>query len=91
MKADRRLWGSLVVAVSILLGGCGTTSSSTSVHGSVSYGYGGYYDPYPHWGHGRDTTVIITNPDGPDRSRPEPRAARPNPPGGIGRPRGRGR
>lgn len=92
MKADKKLLSSVIIVVSItLLGGCSTTPGSTSVHGSMSYGYGGYYDPYPYWGRGGDTTVIIKNPDQPDRPRPEPPAARPKPPGGIGRPRPRRR
>ena len=89
MKTNMKISSSVIIVASIiLLGGCNTTPGSVSVHGSVSYGYGGYYDPHHHWGHGGDTTVIITNPrpDEPDRTRPERPVAKPKPPGGIGRP-----
>lgn len=92
MSDAKTLSISVVVITCLLLSaGCSNTPGSTSVHGSVSYGYGGYYDPYPYWGHGGDTTVIINNPDKPGRPRPEPPVARPKPPGGIGRPRPRRR
>lgn len=84
-SANRWLVRVICVAPFVLLVGCG---SNPSVHGSVSVGYGGYYDPYPHWGHRGNTTVIIKNPDRPDRTRPSP-PSRPKPSGGMGRPRRR--
>lgn len=97
MKGMKFLVGAVAAALCLSVAGC---SSNGSVHGSMSYtvGYGGYYSPYPYWGHGGGD-VIIVNPDHPDRpdrperpNRPERPVAKPplaKPPGGIGRPRPR--
>lgn len=68
----------IISAVMPLVGCAGSGSLSTSVH------YGSYYDPYPYWGRGGDTTIIINNPDEPERPAKPPIS---KPPGDIGRPK----
>jgi len=69
----------LIIAGTILLfSGC---AGSGSIHSAIYYE--SYYDPYPHWGYGDDTTIIIELPDKPNRP---PKPIKP-PGGGIGRPK----
>jgi len=73
MSAYKRLIFIVVTGAILLLTGCSEATHSTIY-------YGGYYDPYPHWGYGNDTTVIIDLPD----KKPE----RPTRPPGINPPKG---
>ena len=67
----------LVIGAILLLTGC---AGSGSTHSTIYYE--SYYDPYPHWGYGDDTTIIIDLPDKPGRPSKPPGV---NPPG-RGRP-----
>ncbi len=78
MKNLNRLIFIAIVGALFFLSGC---AGSGSTHSTIYYE--GYYDPYPHWGYGGDTTIIIDLPDKP--SRPPginpPGGGRPKPPG----------
>lgn len=94
----RKMFGLILLLGIVLLTGCSSTGSS-SVGGSASYGayYGGYYDPYPCWGCGGNTIIVKPPAEKPDRPRPPisrpPKPTHPiaRPPGGIGRPAARPR
>ena len=80
MRIHMRLTFILVIGAILLLTGC---AGSGSTHSTIYYE--SYYDPYPHWGYGDDTTIIIDLPDKPGRpSKPPgvnpPGRERPNPP-----------
>lgn len=76
MKKIKQLMFALIAGSVLFLAGCAGSTHSTIY-------YEGYYDPYPYWGYGNDTTVIIDLPDkNPGRPSRPPGI---NPPGG-GRP-----
>ena len=85
MTFARKVTYTLAAVVACQLIGCAGTGS---VSGHTSVHYGAYYDPYPYWGHGGDTVVIIDPPDKPERPTKPPIAKPPTtqPVGGIGRP-----
>lgn len=60
MKNLKKLACIIITGAILLLAGCGGSTHSTIY-------YGGYYDPYPYWGHGDDTTIIIDLPDKKER------------------------
>jgi len=60
MSTYKRLTFIVVTGAILMLTGCSGATHSTIY-------YEGYYDPYPHWGYGNDTTIIIDLPDRPDR------------------------
>jgi len=74
MRIHKHLKFIIVTSAILMLTGCA---------GSGSIYYESYYDPYPHWGHGNDTTIIIDRPDKPRRPTRPPGI---KPPGGS-RPR----
>ncbi len=73
MRIHMRLTFILVIGAILLLTGC---AGSGSTHSTIYYE--SYYDPYPHWGYGDDTTIIIDLPDKPGRPSKPPGV---NPPG----------
>ena len=77
MIFHKRLIFIILTGAILLLTGC---AGSGSTHSTIYYE--GYYDPYPYWGYGDDTTIIIDRPDRP--SRPPginpPGSGRPKPP-----------
>lgn len=56
MRLCKSLMFIIVTAAILLLVGCSGSTRSTVYYES-------YYDPYPYWGHGDDTTIIIDRPD----------------------------
>ena len=73
MKIFKRLTFIMIAGGLLFLAGCAGSTHST-IH------YEGYYDPYPYWGYGDDTTIIIDPPkNGPERPTKPPGT---NPPGG---------
>lgn len=71
MSIYQRLTFIIVAGAMLLLAGCSGATHSTIY-------YEGYYDPYPYWGYGNDTTIIIDLPDKKDRPTRPPGI---NPPG----------
>ncbi len=58
MKIYKHLKFIIVVAGAILmLTGCAGSGTHSTIY------YESYHDPYPRWGHGDDTTIIIDLPD----------------------------
>lgn len=77
MKKIKQLTFIVIAGAILFLSGCAGSTHSTIY-------YEGYYDPYPHWGYGNDTTIIIDLPDNkPERPTPPPGI---NPPGSRPRP-----
>ena len=74
MRIHKHLKFIIVAGAILMLTGC---AGSGSTHSTIYYE--SYYDPYPHWGHGDDTTIIIDLPDKPERPTRPPGI---NPPGG---------
>jgi hypothetical protein len=70
MKPFKKLILIIITGAALFLTGCAGSTHSTIYYDS-------YYDPYPYWGHGNDTTIIIDRPD----NRPK-RPPGINPPGG---------
>ncbi len=78
MTIHRGLSFIIVIGAILFLAGC-----SGSTHSTIYYD--SYYDPYPYWGYGDDTTIIIDLPDKPGRRPSRPPGT--NPPRGGRRPR----
>ncbi len=76
MKIFKRLTFIIIAGTILFLSGC---AGSGSTHSTIYYE--SYYDPYPYWGYGDQTTVIIDRPDKPDWPSKPPGI---NPPGGGG-------
>ena len=74
MKNLNRLIFIAIVGALLFLSGCAGSTHSTIY-------YEGYYDPYPHWGYGDDTTIIIDLPDKRPLGINPPGGGRPKPPG----------
>ena len=72
MKNFKQLIVVIIAGAILFLAGCAGSTHST-IH------YEGYYDPYPYWGYGDDTTIIIDLPDKKERPTRPPGI---NPPGG---------
>ena len=77
MKFFKHLILFLFAGTFLLLIGC-TASTHSTIY------YKGYYDPYPCWGCGNDTTIIIDRPSRPDRPSKPPGI---RPPGNGNRPK----
>ena len=63
----------IVAGAILMLISCAGSGSHSTIY------YESYHDPYPYWGHGDDTTIIIDLPDKPERPTRPPGT---NPPGG---------
>lgn len=80
-----KIFNLLILIISVVLifflAGCSGGSDHSTVY------YESYFDPYPYWGYGDETTIIIERPDKPNRPSPPPGLKPP----GIGRPKLPGR